>query len=556
MEKSNLVLKITKAMGLVASAIAILCMLYLSLSLHATHLVPTKFLVMAVVASLVILGGALLIVAKSSKPIWGVLGTILGIAVSVIAVLAVQRVKLAQETLKNIMDVHVETTQVSVYVFEDDKAQSIEEAIQYQFGVLTTLDRENTDQTIQQIREVCGSDIAITEYEGLTDLADAMMDREIQAMILNEGYVEILGEFEPDEEISTRDYITFAQSLRKLTEYTIEYVIEIPVEEVPVVSSEEESSSEEVSSEEVSEEIVESVEQVPEKKPTKPEKVQVENVEPIEPIVEAPRYVRDDFSYVDTGCFIVYISGNDKWGGLSSRSRSDVNILAVVNTKRKQILLVSTPRDYYVPLSISKGKKDKLTHAGIYGIQCSQDTLSMLYGVDVNYHFRLNFSGFEAIINALGGITVWSDYDFTVEPIKHYVVGNNDLNGIEALAFARERYALPGGDNARGRNQMNVIISVANKMCSSAVLTNYRAILDSVNGMFETNIPYDVLASMVQDQLGSGGNWDIRSYSVYGSGSKEYTYSISSQRAYVMIPNMDSVAEAQRQINACLDGTL
>jgi LCP family protein required for cell wall assembly len=162
----------------------------------------------------------------------------------------------------------------------------------------------------------------------------------------------------------------------------------------------------------------------------------------------------------------VYISGMDTWGHISVASRSDVNILAAVNPQTKQILLVSTPRDYYVPLSISGGAKDKLTHAGIYGIDVSEDTMEMLYDVDIDYYFKLNFSGFEGLIDAMGGITVWSDYDFTVDPIKHYVVGENQLTGLEALAFARERHAFAGGDRQRGTNQMNVIQSVIDKMCS------------------------------------------------------------------------------------------
>ena len=97
---------------------------------------------------------------------------------------------------------------------------------------------------------------------------------------------------------------------------------------------------------------------------------------------------------------------------MTASSRSDVNIVATINTETKQILLVSTPRDYFVPLSISNGAKDKLTHAGIYGIDVCMDTLGMLYDEDIHYYFRVNFGGFTKIIDALGCIDVDSDYEF------------------------------------------------------------------------------------------------------------------------------------------------
>ncbi len=106
------------------------------------------------------------------------------------------------------------------------------------------------------------------------------------------------------------------------------------------------------------------------------------------------------------------------------------------------MLLVSTPRDYFVPLSISGGIPDKLTHAGIYGVDVSMDTLGMLYDVNVDYYFRVNFGGFVDIINALGGITVHSDYEFVSSEGGYYFSqGENYVDGDQSLAFARERQA-------------------------------------------------------------------------------------------------------------------
>ena len=150
----------------------------------------------------------------------------------------------------------------------------------------------------------------------------------------------------------------------------------------------------------------------------------------------------------DAGTFCAYISGIDTFGSVSTRSRSDVNILAVVNRNTRQLLLVTTPRDFYVPLSISDGSPDKLTHAGIYGIEVSMDTLEMIYDVPIDYFLRMNFTGFIDIIDALGGVDVYSQYSFSTAmqtDTYHYDSGVNHLGGRAALAFARERHSF--GDN-------------------------------------------------------------------------------------------------------------
>lgn len=244
--------------------------------------------------------------------------------------------------------------------------------------------------------------------------------------------------------------------------------------------------------------------------------------------------------------FTVYISGIDVSGDISKRSRSDVNILAVVNTNTHKMQLISTPRDYYVPLSISDGVKDKLTHAGIYGVDVSMDTLGMLYDIDIDYYFRVNFSGFEQLINALGGITVYSDYEFDAGGY-HYTMGDNTLNGTQALAFARERHSFAEGDRQRGRNQMAVITAVVEKMQTTAVLQDFSGLMEGLQGSFDSDIPYDLLADMVKDQLSGGEKWSVSTYSVDGTGTSASTYSMSS-KAYVMEPDMSTVEEAKKLI--------
>ena len=244
--------------------------------------------------------------------------------------------------------------------------------------------------------------------------------------------------------------------------------------------------------------------------------------------------------------YTIFVSGIDTRGGMTASSRSDVNIILTLNATTKQILMISTPRDYFVPLSISNGVPDKLTHAGIYGVNVCMDTLDMLYDININYYFRLNFAGFEQIIDALGGVDVNSDYDFDSGNTTgyHFNKGENHLNGEQALVFARERYAFKEGDRQRGRNQMAVIQGVVDKATQPAFLKNYLSVLDSLDGAFETNVPYDVMASLVRKQLDEGGSWQVLSYSVDGTGDTQKPYSMSS-KAYVMIPDQNTVDKAK-----------
>ena len=252
--------------------------------------------------------------------------------------------------------------------------------------------------------------------------------------------------------------------------------------------------------------------------------------------------------------FVMYISGIDTYGKVGTVSRSDVNILATVNPQSGQMLLINTPRDYYVPLSISKGVKDKLTHSGIYGIECSRDTLGMLYDEKVNHYFRLNFSGFQGMIDALDGVDVESDVAFSSFGYD-FKVGTNHLNGKQALAFARERHAFASGDNQRGKNQMKVIDAVVRKVQSPSILKNYLGVLDNLNGTFETDLSYDQLTDLVKNQTKNGTKWNVSSYSVTGTGAKSSnTYSMPGQNVYVMNPDKDMVKKGADLIDSVMSG--
>ncbi len=257
--------------------------------------------------------------------------------------------------------------------------------------------------------------------------------------------------------------------------------------------------------------------------------------------------------------FIVYVSGNDTDYSLKNQ-RSDVNILAVVNPVTKQVLLINTPRDYYVELTgsrVADGQRDKLTHCGIYGIECSMATLGNLYDQDVHYYAQVSFVGFKRLIDAMGGITVYSDASFFASESKTQIQkGENNLNGEEALGFVRERYNLPDGDNARGRHQMAVIQAIVKKAASGAILTRYSSILESMGGCFGTNLTDDEASKLVKMQLDDMASWNIKSFSVMGSGSgeKNYCYSIPGQKVYVLPQNDAFVNHAKGLIDKVFAG--
>lgn len=252
--------------------------------------------------------------------------------------------------------------------------------------------------------------------------------------------------------------------------------------------------------------------------------------------------------------FIMYCSGIDAYGTISKTSRSDVNIIAVVNPTSGQILLVNTPRDYFVPLSISKGVKDKLTHAGIYGVDVSIETLEMLYDIDIDYYARVNFTGLTDIVNALGGVKVYSDKTFKSDWGPSFVQGYNNVNGEQALAFCRERHHFGDGDRQRGKNHQHMISAIIDKATSPAILKNFNKLMKSIEGSFETNMKTKKITKFVKLQMDEGIKWNIESISVDGKGGREATYSIPSKKAYVMYPDETSIETAKENIQRILDG--
>ena len=252
--------------------------------------------------------------------------------------------------------------------------------------------------------------------------------------------------------------------------------------------------------------------------------------------------------------FNVYISGIDVSGPITTNSRSDVNIIMTVNPNTKKILLTTTPRDYYVTIpNISGEQRDKLTHAGIYGVDASMATLEQLYGIDISYYARVHFTSLITIVDALGGVDVNSEYAFSAGGYD-FVQGTNHLDGKAALAFSRERYSFESGDNQRGKNQEAVLTAILQKAMSPAILTSANQILSQVSDCVETNMTQDEMAKFINMQLSDGAGWTIVSTAATGTGDNQACFSSGSQLLYVMWPDEAIVGDISRRMDQVLSG--
>ena len=260
---------------------------------------------------------------------------------------------------------------------------------------------------------------------------------------------------------------------------------------------------------------------------------------------------------VDSKVFNIYISGIDTYGSISTVSRSDVNIIMTVNMNTHKILLTTTPRDAYVKIPGGGADQyDKLTHAGIYGVETSEQTLENLYGIKIDYYARINFTSFLKLIDQLGGVTVHNDQAFTSLHGKFdFPVGDIQMNSEQALGFVRERYSLDGGDNDRGKNQEKVISAIVNKLASLNSVSNFTSIVNNLQDSVQTNMSLDTINALANTQLDSGSKFTVTSQAVTGTGSigQLTSYAMPNSSLYMMKLDDSSVASASQAIKNLME---
>ena len=252
-------------------------------------------------------------------------------------------------------------------------------------------------------------------------------------------------------------------------------------------------------------------------------------------VIYSKQYVTEinspENSDITRNTFNVYVSGIDTYGSITTKSRSDVNMIMTVNPTTKTILLTSIPRDYYIPFNVLGGQRDKLTHSGLYGVNETMQNVASYFGIVID------------IVDSLGGIEVYNPQAF-----KNFEVGKITLNGEEALAFSRERYSFEDGDKERGRNQMRVITGIINKVLSPAIISNYSELMDKLHVSFQTNMSDEQIISLVRMQLDDMSPWTIQQQSVNGNGQTLYS-PIYGSDLYMMVPDDKSVENAKVKIN-------
>ena len=274
---------------------------------------------------------------------------------------------------------------------------------------------------------------------------------------------------------------------------------------------------------------------------------------------ESGQYVQAHAMEVTEQPFNVYISGIDVYGEITQESRSDVNLIATINPKTHKILLTTTPRDYYVTIpGVSGEKRDKLTHAGIYGIATSIATLENLYETDIPFYVRVNFTSVEEIVDVMGGVDVESELAFTTGEEAGAIVevkdGKNHFTGKEALAFVRERKALAVGDNQRGKNQQALLTGLIKQAISPMIIFQANDMINSVTGNAETNMSEAQIKSLIRMQIGDMKGWEIESMAATGDDSgKKNCYSYSGGPLYVTVPDMSSVEAIKARMQEIME---
>lgn len=423
---------------------------------------PTKYNIILTVILLLFVTVILLGIFKSKKKFIKNFYKTLLVIISIALIVANAYMYKYGSFLDIVTDGLKKTEVVSVVVRKDSDYNSLEDVSDLVFGIEDEHEAIVTE-AIGDFEKQLGKGIQTTDYETYQSLGSALLNSELEVIIMNEAFRNFIQDEHPDFDDQTKVIAKF------------EKVVDLVKTDVNVTK--------------------------------------------------------------DT--FTVLISGIDVYGDISNNARSDVNILATVNPKTKQILLTSIPRDYYLPISCQNNNMDKLTHTGIWGVDCTMGTLGNLFGIDVDLYARVNFSSLINVVDAVGGVTVHNDNAFSAQGFD-FPYGEVYLDGEKSLAFVRDRYHQVDGDLARGRNQMKVLTAVINKMLSPALITNFNSILGSLEGTFQTNMSSRDINSLVQMQLNDMASWNIEQMQVLGTGASDYSYALGGNY-YVMYPDMSTV---------------
>ncbi|MGX8851857.1 LCP family glycopolymer transferase [Amedibacillus sp. YH-ame10] len=252
--------------------------------------------------------------------------------------------------------------------------------------------------------------------------------------------------------------------------------------------------------------------------------------------------------------FNVYISGIDTYGTVDTSGRSDVNMIVTVNPKTNQVLMTNIPRDYYIPQSCQANESDKLTHTGIFGVDCTVSSVENYFDVPINYYLKVNYSGVTNILTAIGDIEVDNPIEFTGgEGNYHFAVGKLKLNAQQALSYARERQSFLSSDAIRIQNQSRVLAGVINKVTSPSIIVRYAGLIDALSDSFQTNMGRNEINALVKMQISDMPSWTISTIAVTGEDAEKFS-AANGFNSFVLDPNVKSVKEAKKIIDMVTKG--
>lgn len=494
MKKNKKQNKVGKVFGIIFSILLVAATMYLLFNIIKLNVLPTKLLfLMTIVFVLLDLIFILLLCFATKGVVSKIICIIFALAISLGSCLGGYYMSKTGGLLSNITNVakHSKNT-VSVIVKQSSNMKNKNDLAGHSVGTLSNINTEGSKKILKELNE-SGIQMEKRAYGSLTAMLESFYNGEIDSIIINES--------SRSQILDMESYVDFDNNTRVV--YQTSYKVE-----------------------------------------------NTDKANAVSDITSKP--------------FNVLISGSDTRGGFDENGRSDVIMVATVNPKTGTILLTSVPRDFYVTTACDaadgcmEGQLDKITHTGIHGTNTTKRTVEKLLGIEINYTFKVGFDTVTDIVDAVGGI------DVTVAPgyaVDHFLnlggfsvhEGVNHLNGEQALAYARERYAYTEGDRQRTKNQQQVLMGIVDKVTSPAIVTNYAQIMDSMSDTFLTTMSSQEISDLIKYQLNKNPKWKMEQYMVNGTGDTLMCAELG-DAAYVMVPDQSTVTTAKNKINAVLAG--
>lgn len=219
-----------------------------------------------------------------------------------------------------------------------------------------------------------------------------------------------------------------------------------------------------------------------------------------------------DFSEPLTFLFLGVDSEGDGLN-VNAAFNGDTLMLMSFNPKTLSSVLLSIPRDTYVPIACNNNRYAKINSSAAYGTGCVISTINKFLDINIDYYVKINFKGVVDLVEAVGGVEVdveaptymanayggkvceqnsdrqWGDKLVCINP------GLQVLNGEQALAYARCRHMYIGSDLDRVRHQQQVVEALANKVLHFNSIKEFQDILNAVSKNIATNMDTDTILS-------------------------------------------------------------